>query len=140
MFWNDLSIDEKNKTILQLLVHLCKADSNFQNEEFDYLIYFCKNTGLDPELIRFYLMNDSYPRESLPQDEQERMNILYHLLFTINADSLIGTDEEIAVYKLAFILGFHENITKDFIEIMKIYPITKLPKDAMVSIIRKYSN
>jgi hypothetical protein len=76
----------------------------------------------------------------MPGDEKNRMNILYHLLFVMNADSIVNSDEERALYKMAFKLGFHENMTKDFIELMKIYPFNKLPNDAMLAIIRKYSN
>jgi uncharacterized tellurite resistance protein B-like protein len=95
---------------------------------------------LEPELIKTYQNTEFHRNILLHQNEQERMNILYHLLFVINADSKINSDEERSIFKLAFSLGFSENITRDFIELMKLYPINELPNDAMLSVIRKYSN
>ena len=140
MFWNNLSTLEKNQTILKLLIKMAKADLNFQDEELSYLLYFCKIAQLDAELIRSYQNMDSQDDTQFPLDEQNRMNILYHLLFVINADSNVNQEEERAIFKLAFKLGFNENLTRDFIELMKVYPINELPNDAMLGLIRKYSN
>ena len=140
MFWNNLSTQVKNQTILKLLIKMAKADLNFQDEELSYLLYFCKIAQLDAELIRSYQNMDSQDDTQFPLDEQNRMNILYHLLFVINADSNVNQEEERAIFKLAFKLGFNENLTRDFIELMKVYPINELPNDAMIGLIRKYSN
>ena len=140
MFWNNLSTQVKNQTILKLLIKMAKADLNFQDEELSYLVYFCKIAQLDAELIRSYQNMDSQDDTQFPLDEQNRMNILYHLLFVINADSNVNQEEERAIFKLAFKLGFNENLTRDFIELMKVYPINELPNDAMIGLIRKYSN
>ena len=140
MFWKNLSTQEKNQTILKLLIKMAKADLNFQDEELSYLLYFCKVAQLDTELIRSYQTLDPKDETLFPSDEQNRMNILYHLLFVVNADSNVNQDEERAIFKLAFKLGFNENLTRDFIELMKLYPIKELPNDAMLSLIRKYSN
>lgn len=97
--------------------------------------------NINTELIQTYKESTSLEEEvSLPTSEQDRMNILYHLLFVTNADSNVTSDEERATYKMAFQLGFNENITRDFIELMKLYSIQSIPKDAMIEIIRKYSN
>jgi hypothetical protein len=52
MLWADLSFEDKNKTILQLLIQISKSDLDLQTEEFSYLIFFCKNSGLDTDLIK----------------------------------------------------------------------------------------
>lgn len=141
MFWNDLSFEEKNKIILKLLIRVSTSDLHLQDEEVSYLTYFCKLANINTELIQTYKESTSLEEEvSLPTSEQDRMNILYHLLFVTNADSNVTSDEERAIYKMAFQLGFNENITRDFIELMKLYSIQSIPKDAMIEIIRKYSN
>ena len=38
MFWNNLSTQEKNQTILKLLIKMAKADLNFKDEELSYLL------------------------------------------------------------------------------------------------------
>jgi len=140
MKWDSLDTEEKNKAILKMLIYLSKADAHFQDQELGYLSYFCRNTRLDPSLIETYKDTSYDIYHVLPNDEQSRMNILFHLLFTLNADSVVHEDEERTIYKLAFRLGFGENITKDFIQIMKTYPIQKLPNEVMINVIRKYSN
>ncbi len=140
MLWESLSNEEKNKARLQLLLRLAKPDLDFNSEELSYLIYFYNNSGLDPELINIYQKDAFFKWQSLPEDEKSRMKILYHLLFAMNADSFVNQDGIRIMHKLSFKLGFHENMTNDFIEIMKIYPLNKLPNDALLSIIRKYSN
>lgn len=140
MFWNNLTSEEKNITILKLILKMANADLSVQEEELGYLKYFCKAANLDPQLIDKYSSSDSHQGVLLPLDEQNRMNILYHLLFVINADADVSGDEERAMFKIAFRLGFNENITRDFIELMKLYPLNQLPNDAMLGVLRKYNN
>jgi uncharacterized tellurite resistance protein B-like protein len=138
--WESLSVQEKNELILKILIHVTMSDLATANEEEKYLRHFCHSCGLNPKLIQIFSNDFEKYSDLLPHAEMERMQILYHMLFVINADGLINTQEERSVYKLAFKLGFHEAITKDFIELMKTYPINKLPKESMLAIIKKYSN
>ncbi|MBK8348305.1 MAG: hypothetical protein IPL08_12030 [Saprospiraceae bacterium] len=139
MIWEVLSEEEKNRVLLKLLIHVCKADNIIAEQEFSYLIYVCKNLNLSPEIIREYAQ-DININEILPMDEHERMNILYHLLFIMNADSIVDPKEEMIIYQLAFKLGFTEAMTRDFILLMKAHKLDELPAHAMVEIIRKHNN
>lgn len=139
MIWDIYSKEEKNKILLKLLIYVCKADNIIQEGEFSYLIYMCKNLNLDPQLIKEYAEIQDI-NEYLPQLENERMEILYHLLFAMNADSNVAPEEEIIIYQLAFRLGFSEAITKDFILLMKKHSLQEIPTTEMVNIIRKYCN
>lgn len=140
MIWDILSTEEKNKVLLKLLVNISKADLKIHEGEFSYLIYICKNLNLDPELIRDYVNENAPVNEILPYSEQDRMNILYHLLFTMNSDSEVNIVEETTVYQLAFKLGFSEEMTREFITLMKQYKIDDIPMEGMINIIRKHNN
>jgi hypothetical protein len=140
MIWDILSTEEKNKVLLKLLVNISKADLKIHEGEFSYLIYICKSLNLDPELIRDYVNENTPVNEILPYSEQERMNILYHLLFTMNSDSDVNIVEETTVYQLAFKLGFSEEMTREFIALMKQYKIDDIPMEGMINIIRKHNN
>lgn len=140
MIWDVLTQEEKNKIILKLLVHLSKVDEGINEHEFAYLIYVCKNLDLNPELIREYAKPDIQLNEIMPTDENDRMAILYHLLFTMNADSMIDVKEEERMYAFAFKLGFSEDMTRDFIKLMKEHSLDDLPQESMLNIIRKYNN
>lgn len=140
MIWDILTKEEKNKILLKLLVHMTKADHHVNEGEFSYLIYICRQLHLDPELIKEYANENLTIQEILPTEEQDRMNILYHLLFTMNADSHVDPLEEVKIYQFAFKLGFSEQMTRDFIDLMKAHPIDELPTESMINIIRKHNN
>lgn len=141
MLWEILSESEKNKIFLKLLVHVSMIDGKLKPEEFAYLVTICRKLHLDPELIRDYVhLRDEEIREILPIEEEDRMRILYHALFIMNADKEVDFNEEVFIYKLAFKLGFSEEMTKDFIGLMKHYSLDDLPRDAMIDIIRKFNN
>lgn len=140
MIWDILTQQEKNEVLLKILVHFSKVDDSLNDYEFSYLFHVCKSLDLDLELIREYSNESTAVNEILPHSEQDRMNLLYHLLFIMNADSQVSDEEEKAIYHLAFKLGFHEEITRDFIQLMKNYPIADLPEESMINIIRKYRN
>ncbi|MBK8627848.1 MAG: hypothetical protein IPN86_20465 [Saprospiraceae bacterium] len=140
MIWDVLTTDEKNRVLLKLLIHISKADNIIHEREFAYLIHTCKNLNLDPELIREYANLDDNINEIMPNSEQDRMNILYHLLFTMNSDNNVANSEEVKVYQLAFKLGFSEDMTRDFIQLMKMHNIEEIPMSSMLDIIRKHNN
>ncbi len=140
MIWDILSQEEKNTVLLKLMVHVTKADNTLQEGEFAYLLQLCKQLRLDPELIRKFIVESNDLNEILPSSEQERMQILYHLLFTMKSDNAINNVEEKLVYQLAFKLGFSEDMTRDFITLMHQYTIDTVPLNSMLDIIRKHNN
>ena len=140
MIWDILTTDEKNRVLIKLLIHISKADNQIHEGEFAYLIYICKQLNLDPEVIREYANIDGNINEILPNSESDRMNILYHLLFAMNADNNVDLLEENRVYQLAFKLGFSEEMTRDFIQLMKMHKIDEIPMNSMLDIIRKHNN
>jgi hypothetical protein len=139
--WDILTQDEKNKILLKLLVHISKADLIIKEGELAYLLHICRNLGLDPELIRTYILQqDENIHEILPQTEQDRMNILFHLLFTMKSDYEIHPYEENQIFSLSFKLGFSEDMTRDFIQLMKEHTSEGMPLNGMLEIVRKHNN
>ncbi|MCE2789091.1 MAG: TerB family tellurite resistance protein [Saprospiraceae bacterium] len=140
MMWEVLTQEEKNKVLLKMMVQVSRADQNLSQKEFAYLIHVCNQLGLDTELIREYSVSSVDLKEILPESEEERMQILYHLLFVMKADEIIQPEEERKLYDLAFRLGFSEPMTRDFIQILKESPIDVIPTSALLDVIRKYLN
>jgi hypothetical protein len=140
MMWDILTNDEKNQTVLKILISITKVDEKINENEFAYLVYYCKNVGLDPNLIATLAAESSNLNEVMPIHEQDRMNVLYHALFTMNADSIVNSQEEQMMFLLAFKLGFSENMTRDFINLMKSHTIDNIPMNSMIDIIRKYNS
>ena len=141
MMWDILTQDEKNKVLLKLLVHISKADLILKEGELAYLLHICRNLSLDPELIRTYMLHqDENIHEILPQTEQDRMNILFHLLFTMKSDQEIHPFEENLIFSLSFKLGFSEEMTRNFIQLMKEHTSDGMPLNGMLEIVRKHNN
>lgn len=89
------------------MVHISKADLILKEGELAYLLHICRNLGLDPELIRTYMLQkDENIHEILPQTEQDRMNILFHLLFTMKSDHEIHPYEENLIFLYLSSLDF----------------------------------
>lgn len=140
MMWDVLTNDEKNQIVLKILISVTKVDDKINENEFAYLVYFCRNVGLDPNLITTFAQNNEMANEIMPIGEQDRMNVLYHALFTMNADNFVDLKEENMVYLLGFKLGFSENMVREFISLMKTHRINTIPVNSMIDIIRKYSS
>lgn len=140
MLWDVLSLKEKNDVLLKLLVYMSQTDNPLNESEFSYLIYVCNKLKIDPEELRKFENIKDIEKDILPTSEQDRVNILYHLLFIMNSDDNINPAEEKAVYQLAFKLGFGEETTRDFINLMKQYKLNELPPGSMLKIINKFQN
>ncbi len=140
MIWDMLSAEEKNHILLKLLVQVCKADNTLQVEEFAYMVHVCNKTGLDPELIRLFIKDKADPNEIMPVDEHDRMSMLYHLLIMMASDHDVNLLEEQLIFKLAFRLGFHESMTRDFIEVVKTSKVNEMPVNLLLDVIRKHNN
>jgi hypothetical protein len=138
--WDILTNDEKNESLIKILIHAAFADGGVDADDLVYLRYVCDCLQMPHDIIEKYSKSDPGDHQILPSDEVDRVKILYHLLFLINADSIIKPEEELVVYNLAFKLGFNELMTREFIELMKTYSVNNLPDRSMISILKKYNN
>lgn len=140
MFWELLDGPEKAHVMIKILAYIAKADGKLQENELAYLLYVAQKINVAPEDVRQILVDNQPLHEMLPSDEQDRMNVLYHLLFMMSADKTVADEEEKALYYFGLKLGFSEWMVKDFLEVFKTYDIDDLPPGAMVDIIKKYQN
>ena len=99
-----------------------------------------ESIGLDMFTVKEVLENPSNYRLESPPDEQERMTILYYLLFMMCVDGKIEPQEEKLIHEAGFRLGFNELLTADLIKVMKKYLTKDIPPEAMLEQIRKYLN
>jgi uncharacterized tellurite resistance protein B-like protein len=140
MLWDLLDNDEKAKVIIRTLYHLAKTDGSITDIEFTYLVHVGKKMGFSIEDVRNIMLEYTEVKEILPYDEQDRMNVLYQLLFMMDADKNIAEEEEKALFHFGLKLGFSEFMIKDFMEIFQKHDIDDLPPEAMLNIIKKYQN
>ena len=131
---------ERNQAIFALIYNMNIADSNFNKMESRYLINVGNVLGLSQEEMEQVIDNPNAFDLVPPASEQERMQILYYMLFSMRIDSKISEVEEAHIYKAGLKLGFNEVMIRDMISLFKQHLKTRLPKDALVKIIKKYLN
>jgi len=131
---------EYRKSIIALLYEMVKSDGHIAEIEKIYLKDIGESLGLDFFTVLDVVANyQDYQLEPLP-DEQERMKILYYLLFMMRVDGRIEEREEQLAHKAGFRLGFNENLINDLIGVMKKYLKEEVPPEAMLEQVRKHLN
>lgn len=134
------SEERLKKSIIAVLLRLLHIDKNTSSSEFAYILKVAFNLGLTKADVDNVEKNiESYPLKA-PANEQDRMTILYYLLFLMEIDGKVSKSEEIFVQEFGFKLGFRTTLTAELIEVIKEYASKRLPADAMLNRIRTYLN
>ncbi len=139
--FDNFNIDaEQNRSIIALLVDMARSDSFSAPIEFLYIAGIAEQLGiskLEVEDIRD--RPKDFPFDP-PPTEQERMTILYYLLFTMRVDGVIKPEEENYLHDIGLKLGLNPALTEDLIRVVKSYAKEDIPPSAMLEQIKKYLN
>lgn len=131
---------ERKKGIIAMLIKLANVDDQAVAIERRFIMDVAEQIGLSKMDLAAVAKNPDDFELQPPEGEQERMNILYYLLFTMRVDGVIKEEEERLCYKAGLRLGFNEQLTADLIRVMKKYLNKDIPPEAMLDTIRKYLN
>lgn len=126
--------------IISLLVQEAQADQDFSIIEKKFLSYAAKTLGLPESEVNAIRLNPAAYDITPPPNEQERMNVLYFLLFMMRADQQIKPEEEELCHHLGFKLGFRRELISDLINVMRDCLGKEIPPDAMMERVRAYLN
>ena len=80
------------------------------------------------------------PIIAVPTNENERIKILYYMLYLIKADFVVDQEEVEIVHHFGLRLGFRENMLNKLIEIATENIGKGLPIEKMLDTIRQYLN
>jgi len=139
--FGDLNNDvEKNRSIMALLIEMARADNTLNLAEGHYITMVSQQLGIGPEELALIQNKPEQFPFVIPESEQERMTILYYVLFTMRSDGEIKKEEESICHKVGLKLGFNPALTQDLIRVMKTYAKQEIPPDAMIDQIKKYLN
>lgn len=130
----------QNKAIFSLVLQVHLADNQINIEELQYMKDVASVLQLTTEDINEISANPKDYILDPPPPEQERMRILYWLLFAMRIDGDINPKEEAILYRVGMQLGFSEMMLTEFVDELKKHLTTRLPDDALVKIIKKYLN
>ncbi len=126
--------------IISLIVQAAQADHDFSVVEKKYLAYAGKTLGLTEADTTAIRLNPTAYEISPPPNEQDRMNVLYFLLFMMRADKQVKKEEEELCHHIGFKLGFRRDLISDLIGVMRDCLDKDIPPDAMIQRVRTYMN
>jgi uncharacterized tellurite resistance protein B-like protein len=130
----------KSEEVLAALIKLSKADNYFDEFEFTYLLKVGKHLGIEDNRVEDLIKNVDITNLTIPQKEEERMTIIYYMLFLMKVDTIIREEEIEVIHHYAFKLGFSAVMIDDFIALMKKNKFKNIAVEDMLSIIKKYHN
>jgi len=133
------TLNQKQTHILTLLM-LAESDDKDHVNEIRFINNVARRIGLselDVEEI------DQHPERltfSLPHSEQDRMTMLFDLLFLMKIDGVVAEEEKEMVLEIGVRLGFRILMVEEFISTISKYVGEEVPPNALLDIIRKYMN
>lgn len=131
---------ELSKNLIALLFKLSKEDSGTGKIEKNYITYVAGELGVDPHQVEEIEKKFNDYEMEIPENEMQRMTILYYLLFLIKIDSDVSSEEVKMVKEFGFKLGFRSRLVDELTALMKEYEGKQVPQEAMLEKIRKYHN
>ena len=140
MFGNYENEYDRNKATIAMLIEMVTIDNKIDPVEKKFLGDIALQFGLRDEDISSIIEHPEKFALKPPTAEEDRMRILYYLLFMMRVDGEIPPEEEKLCYKAGLRLGFNEQLTGDLIQLMKTYLNEEIPPEAMVNVIKKYLN
>lgn len=126
--------------IIAMLVQEAQADHHFSTAEKRYLSFAAKNLGISEAEVATIRLNPERYEIAPPPNEQERMNVLYFLMFMLRSDQQVSKEEEIMCHHIGFRLGFRREMISDLINVMRDCLNKDIPSNAMMDRIRTYLN
>lgn len=139
MEWHLLNKEQQSAQVIKALKLLCFADDKVNENELKFILEVGRMHGMNAEQVMAYLKEENI-QLILPADEQERMTIMYYLIFLMKADHEINDSEEEAIKHFGLKLGFREELMNDFIHLAKKYLGQNIPPSEMLEKIKKYLN
>ena len=126
--------------IISILIHLSASDNHFDATELSYILNVGKHLGVKDHIVES-LIRDPFIREiNIPEKEEDRMTILYYMLFLMKIDRNINEEERNLIHHYGFKLKFSRAQLNDFLDLMDHYKDTRVPTNEMIEIIKRYKN
>lgn len=130
-----------SEEVLSVLVKLSKADSYFDEFEFTYLLKVGRHLGVaDHRVEELIKSSEKQLTLNIPQKEEDRMTIIYYMLFLMKIDTIINEEEKEVIHHYGFKLGFSAAMMNDFISLMEKNKFKRVSTEQMLDIIKKYQN
>jgi uncharacterized tellurite resistance protein B-like protein len=130
----------QGEELISLLVHISKSDNHFDDFELSYILQVGQAVGLNQYQIEETIRAEDTLDPTFPKTEQERMNILYYMLFLMKIDQNVSHKEKELIHHYGFKLGFSKAMLDEFVHLISKHQNSNVPTNQMLSIIKKYQN
>lgn len=129
-----------SQEVLAVLIQLSKADNYFDEFEFGYILKVGRHLGIQDERVENMMKAPVKAELTIPTKEEDRMTIIYYMLFLMKVDTIITDEEKELVHHYGFKLGFSARMIDEFIGIMEKNKFSSVNTSEMLAILRKYQN
>lgn len=131
---------EKRKSHILNLVLLAQADGQWHENEKKFIADVAKRIGLTDQEHEDLLFSPESVQFVVAQSEEERITLLYDLLFMMKMDGGVSPQEEKMCMELGLRMGFNPMMVQEMINVMKSHLLQRIPDDSLINILRKYLN
>lgn len=128
------------KGLIATLIKLSKSDHYFDQFELTYILKVGAHLGLDNELVEQMINQNNNTDIEIPEKEQDRMTLLYYMLFLMKIDTIVTDEEKDMIHHYGFKFGFSKPMMDEFISVIEAHKFRKVPPEKMIQIITKYQN
>jgi len=139
MNWIHLTTRQQTLQVLRVLKSLAATDGAVDQREREFMQQLGQQHGLTSIEVASELGNGDN-EVILPLEEQERMTVLYYLVFLMQSDGNITSEEEVSIYHFGHRLGFREELLRNFIGLANKYQGDQVPAEEMLDKIRVFMN
>lgn len=128
------------QAIIALLLKLAESDGEWDSRELKFIRDIGYKMGLETHEVAEINADLENFKLKPPKSENERMEIMYYLLFFMKVDGKVTRPEEEMVKEVGLRLGIRPELTEELIDIIKDHIGKEVPVDRMLSLIKKYLN
>jgi hypothetical protein len=126
--------------VISMLLRMMEADGQKDRTEYMYILKVAYEMGMTPDDIAALTPEDLNRKGKVPESERDRMTILYYLLFMMDMNGIISSEEEALIREFGYLLGFRIDLVADLIHVIKSHQADGNPTDEMLDTIRTYLN
>lgn len=133
-------LTDKRKSHILNLVKLAQADGKWHQNEKKFIASVAQRIGLTDQEHEQVIFQPESVNFIAAKSEQERVVLLYDLLFMMKIDGGVVIEEEDFCMEIGLRLGFNPAMIQEMIEVMKIYKAQNIPDNSLINILKKYLN
>lgn len=119
---------------------LAEADDNEHPNEVSFINNVAGRLGLKLSDVKEIENNPTELTFQMPKTPQNRMTLMYDMLWLMKIDGSVVAEEKDLVLEIGLRLGFRVEMIEELISIISRYVGQPVPENALLNVIRRYSN